>query len=304
MACDLPNRWLRAKPPDDEIRRMCCALFIKTLRLPMIITCPECETRYTVKAEAFKAPGRKVRCKECGNEWFQEPPEDEAAVPAPTGEAVPDPAPEPEPQPEPAPEPADEPAVVAAAAEPVPATEEPAPARKAKPSPGAETSAFTPAKKSRRGAIIGWSILVVFVGVFFGSLIAFRGDVAAYWPATAKLYDAIGFPVAVHHMEFRQVTFEETKENGLDVLSVRGEIINVTEERAPVPRVRLALRDAEGRELYHYFFAIPEGELDGGAVAEFVTRLSSPPAQASDFVLRFVEPGEYSGGETGSGAGS
>lgn len=280
----------------------------------MIITCPECETRYTVKAAAFKAPGRKVRCANCSNEWFQAPPEDapkpvELEEPAEETPAPPAPAPEPEPEPEPdaAPEPAAEEAP--AVSKPVitrPAAaddasgmkeEEFAPAEEV-PAAAPATPAPAPAPRQSRAVLLGWAALILFVAAFFGSLLAFRGDVARYWPATASLYNMIGLPVAEQGMEFRQVVYERAVENGLTVLSIRGEIVNVTEERGSVPRVRVALRDSEGQELYHYFFAIPEAELDGGATAEFVTRLSSPPTAARDLVLRFVEPGEYTGNET------
>lgn len=279
----------------------------------MIITCPECETRYTVKAAAFKAPGRKVRCASCNNEWFQAPPED-APKPVELEEPV-----EAAAAPEPAPEPAAEetanetPEEAPAAAKPV--IKRPAAADEAA-IPEEEFSASdddlnddvaaskpvkfkpTAAPKRSRGELVGWAALVLFVVAFFGSAWAFRGDVARYWPSTASLYDLIGTPVAEQGMEFRQIVYEQGVENGLTVLSIRGEIVNVAEERGSVPRVRVALRDAEGQELYHYFFAIPEAELDAGATAEFVTRLSSPPAAARDLVLRFVEPGEYTGNET------
>lgn len=281
----------------------------------MIITCPECETRYTVKAAAFKAPGRKVRCANCGNEWFQAPPEDApkpVELEEPAEEAPAAAAPAPAPAPEPEPDAVSEAAAEEAAPVSKPVIKRPAPSDDATDdmqeeefAPAEDTAADVPvrpapvpAPKQSRAVLLGWVALVLFVTAFFGSLLAFRGDVARYWPATASLYDLIGMPVAEQGMEFRQVVYERAVENGLTILSIRGEIVNVTEQRGSVPRVRVALRDAEGQELYHYFFAIPEAELDAGATAEFVTRLSSPPTAARDLVLRFVEPGEYTGNET------
>src|SRR5579864_4151596 len=37
----------------------------------MILTCPNCATRYTVDDAKFPAAGRKVRCAKCTNVWFQ-----------------------------------------------------------------------------------------------------------------------------------------------------------------------------------------------------------------------------------------
>src|SRR4051794_9203064 len=67
----------------------------------MILTCPQCATRYQIEDSKFPAGGRKVRCAKCGQQWFQEPPAPEPAsgVTA-TGEDV---APPPSPPPAPAP---------------------------------------------------------------------------------------------------------------------------------------------------------------------------------------------------------
>src|SRR5438552_9436523 len=46
----------------------------------MIITCPQCETRYTADAASFPASGRRVRCSKCGHVWHQAAPEPEPVV--------------------------------------------------------------------------------------------------------------------------------------------------------------------------------------------------------------------------------
>jgi predicted Zn finger-like uncharacterized protein len=45
----------------------------------MYITCPECFTRYIVKAQSIGANGRKVKCAKCGHQWFQAAASDEEA---------------------------------------------------------------------------------------------------------------------------------------------------------------------------------------------------------------------------------
>lgn len=42
----------------------------------MILTCPQCSTRYHVDANSIGAPGRTVRCAGCGNRWLAKPPAD------------------------------------------------------------------------------------------------------------------------------------------------------------------------------------------------------------------------------------
>src|SRR5262245_39852207 len=43
----------------------------------MILTCPQCATRYRVNGAAFAPPGRQVRCKKCQYSWCQSPPAEE-----------------------------------------------------------------------------------------------------------------------------------------------------------------------------------------------------------------------------------
>ena len=38
----------------------------------MIITCPECATRYQIDASGFPDEGRDVKCTSCSHKWFQD----------------------------------------------------------------------------------------------------------------------------------------------------------------------------------------------------------------------------------------
>src|ERR1700744_5920812 len=60
----------------------------------MILTCPQCATKYTVDGTKFPAAGRSVRCAKCGHVWHQIGPQ-----PAPAPEAEIEVHHEPEPEP-------------------------------------------------------------------------------------------------------------------------------------------------------------------------------------------------------------
>ena len=69
----------------------------------MIVSCPNCSTRFTIPGAAIPATGRAVRCSKCGTKWRQGQPPDEVTGLTTAGEAVAalkkveTPAPEPEP---------------------------------------------------------------------------------------------------------------------------------------------------------------------------------------------------------------
>jgi predicted Zn finger-like uncharacterized protein len=183
----------------------------------MIISCPNCSTRFTISDTALPADGRTVRCSKCGTKWHQDPPVAEpAASPAPA-------APK-EPEPEPSP-----PAESAPSEEPPPAEEKPeAPAGEEEPDLSdidvtseekpAEAEAETPAvpdlkaereteeavrpkvpkkpveeeKTAPSGLMIGWIALAVLVVAVIGITFGFKDSIVSGWPATARFYNAIG----------------------------------------------------------------------------------------------------------------
>ena len=48
----------------------------------MIITCPACSKKYSIKPEALGGKGRSVKCKNCAHKWFQPPAENAPAAAA------------------------------------------------------------------------------------------------------------------------------------------------------------------------------------------------------------------------------
>lgn len=148
------------------------------------------------------------------------------------------------------------------------------------------------AANMRRGRMLsaaGWAVLCLFLaGTLAGGWI-YRSEVAAYWPATTKLYAAAGEEINLRGLEFRNVTYERQTEGGLPVLAVKGEVVNVAGKSVALPRLRVGLLDETQKELYHWTFALSEHALPPDEAASFVTRLSSPPPEARDIEIRFAQ---------------
>ena len=272
----------------------------------MIITCPSCSARYDVAAAGFSPAGRKVRCAKCGENWHQEP--EELAVDdviAEEVEAAPEAAPEAEtsapeasaPPPvhnEPDVEPGLEDDIAFAEPDPEPVAKPVKKAAAKKPPKKKSPKKKTPKAKRSAGQKLavaaGWTLLALFVGGTAYGFSSYKTDIVRLWPATATLYAAFNDPVDLRGMEFQQVAYKHVYEDGVPVLSISGQVVNVSDARLSVPKVRVGLRDENKKELYYWTFGLPETALEPEQSAEFVTRLSAPPIVAKDLEITFVTP--------------
>ncbi|MEI9996264.1 MAG: DUF3426 domain-containing protein [Rhizomicrobium sp.] len=248
----------------------------------MILTCPQCETRYNADASKFPAAGRSVRCARCGTVWHQIGPEPE---PDPEAEIF---VQEPAAPPPPAPEPvsiAAQPRVAAFA--PAPSVSAPAIAVEDGPAPRAP-------RRWLSGVALagGWVLLVGLVVVIGWAAVSFRDSIATWLPQTSSFYAAAGLPVNARGIDFTDVGRAIETEDGQQVLAVTGKIVNRSNHELTVPLVRVALFDADRHELYHWTFVPGVSTLKPGQVAKFRTRLSSPPAGTHDLEIRFAQAGE------------
>lgn len=251
----------------------------------MILTCPQCETRYQADASKFAPPGRKVRCAKCAHVWHQEAPEPEpeevfetAAVPEPEPAPAPVAAPEPEMEPEP------QRAAFAPAVETVAAYAPVAPAVERRPKPRSRAP-------QRIGMVLGWLGLVVVILVIGWSALTYRQQIATVWPQAASLYTALGLHVNTRGLDFVDVAYHRETEDGQQVLSVSGKLVNISAREQSVPPIEVTLTDGSKRMLYHWSFNSTVQTLHPGQQVAFTTRLSSPPSGARHLELRFAAAG-------------
>ncbi len=235
----------------------------------MILTCPQCSTRYQADAAKFPSEGRNVRCAKCAHVWHQEAPapefEPEAEIVAPVPVAPPGPAPAPRPS--------------AYASEPVVATAE---------VPSKAASSWP----RRLGVGAGFLALAALVLGIGWTTIAYREQIATLWPQSSSLYAALGMKANASGIDFDDVAYRRETQGGQIVLAVSGKLVNKTSRELPVPQIRVALIDDDRRELYHWTFVPAVMTLRPGQVTSFVTRLSNPPAAAHRFEVRFAKAGE------------
>jgi predicted Zn finger-like uncharacterized protein len=294
----------------------------------MLIVCPTCATTYQIQLAALGAAGRSVRCAHCKNTWFATADSvvEEALVAVPAAAPAPPRPPADEPRadmardmpehdilpPErPAAPQAENPFTVADAPPLVP-QDQPEAAVETEPpkfEPGVPDHAETPTarrarqtyaeRKSRRSLLQRLfslpMLIVVLLAILLGAL-NWRTAMVRHFPQTASLYAAIGLPVNLRGLFFQDVKSTVDFQDGVSVLVVEGTIVNLTTRTLEVPRLRLALRNDTGHEVYAWTALPPKTTLGSGNGLPFRAKLASPPPDGRDVIVRFFNRRDVSAG--------
>jgi predicted Zn finger-like uncharacterized protein len=276
----------------------------------MLIVCPTCATAYQIAPAALGA-GRNVRCASCKNSWFATAQAvlEEAAVAAAAAATADDFAAE---QAQhvlpPAPPVPDNPFAIADAPPLVP--HDPPDAEGAsKFDPGVpdqpETVAakrvrLTHAERKDRPSLLRRLfslpvLIVAMLAILLGAL-NWRATVVRHFPQTASLYASIGLPVNLRGLFFESVKSRNELEDGTNVLVIEGTIVNLTTRTLEVPRLRFALRNASGHEVYAWTAQPAKSTLGSGNGLPFRARLASPPADGRDVIVRFLNRRDVAAG--------
>lgn len=131
-------------------------------------------------------------------------------------------------------------------------------------------------------------IALLALAMAIGAGIGLRRSVVAAVPETAALYAALGLPVNLRGLELRGVKSMVFRENGVELLIVQGEIVNVAGVGRTAPLLRFSLRDGKGAEIYAWNASPDVIDLGAGGKATFRKRLASPPAEAAEVLVRFA----------------
>ena len=132
-----------------------------------------------------------------------------------------------------------------------------------------------------------WTAIILVLFAFNVALIGARSEVVRYMPQTASLFAAIGLPVNLRNLKFENVRISKDTVDGVSTLIVEGTIVSTANKPAEVPRLRFAARSASGQEVYTWTALANRSILGPGERLEFSSRLASPPADASDVMVRF-----------------
>src|SRR5262249_36494923 len=82
------------------------------------------------------------------------------------------------------------------------------------------------------------------------SLVIWRTEVVRAVPQTASLFGTIGLPVNLRGLVFENVRTTGELHEGVPVLIIEGSVSNVAGKSVEVPRLRFAMRNRAGHEVY------------------------------------------------------
>ncbi len=130
----------------------------------------------------------------------------------------------------------------------------------------------------RRSAGFGrWTTAALVLIAINAGIVAWRAEIVRVLPQTASLYAAIGLPVNLRELVFSEIVTRVEQQDGVQMLLVEGIIKSNARRNVDVPRLRFAVRNVRGQEIYSWTALPAHNMLPPGDTMPFRSRLASPP---------------------------
>lgn len=204
----------------------------------MILSCPECSTRYSVDPSSLGPGGRNVRCTRCGNSWHQLPPID-----APRQVFL-----------DPLPDRHEDDHDFMVDYEPM--------------EPIRSEAAMAPRRSPMAAR---WMALFLAVGAIIAGGWVGRGQIVAMWPPAALFYAHVGLPVEPvgAGLQLQNVHSEQRIEDGATVLFVAGQVVNISQLARDVPALRVVSMAPDRSPVQTWLIPVSPPHLEPGEAAAF-----------------------------------
>ena len=240
----------------------------------MILTCPECSTKYMAKDGSIGPNGRSVHCARCEAVWFVEgtDPDVLALEDNKTNLIAPE-------------------SVIERTPDPVSASENTAKAAPVVQTVGAHTLLRDKAdaeKLSKRKRVIRmiWAApLCLLIGGAAGAVLK-RQTIVEQHPKSATLFQSIGLGVKANGLDIKDLKSERLVVDGDMILRVTGEIFNLTSQAKISPLVQFRLENRSGEALADWF--VEPGTVPAGQSVRIETDYPAPPIDSVGIRYRFA----------------
>ena len=255
----------------------------------MILTCPECATRFKVADDAIGPNGRTVRCSQCATTWFvaAEPDTlslDEAEEIVEIHEEL--------------------------IREPVSDTPEEQGISEETPNTdlgddhlpviGAhagirENSERKKVRKRLLGVGLIWLIPLLIIGLFALGTYLFRAKIVDMYPGTAPVYRAFGFEANSSGLEIYELKSQFVTNEGVQSVLVNGKIKNFDRITRDVGMIRLSFKNEDGEVITSWVVEPLKSTLKAGDVLLFNSQYPNPPIDAVSLGGEFATETEMQG---------
>ena len=222
----------------------------------MIVSCPSCATRYDLPEQSLGHDGATIRCRACGHRWVE-------------ARAV---------------------QVIDVSPMPVAprAHESDREVERLVEASQVARDAFLLNRRRKAAEHRAWGCFVAAMLLPVALLALFPETVVRAAPAAARLYEKAGVKVNIYGLEVRKVTQEHMIVDGVRLLTIKGEIVNVSDADRKIPALRFGLQTDQRGEVYAWTLDSAVRPLRPGETTIFSTRVASPPEAAKKVEIRFA----------------
>lgn len=120
-----------------------------------------------------------------------------------------------------------------------------------------------------------------------GMAYQFRIDIVRAYPDLGGLYAAVGLEVNIYGLIFTNVETLRTLKDGEDVTIITAKIRSVVDHTVRVPSILVSILNADGTPIYEWTARAPVDNISPGDIVAFQTQLTSAPADAAHVRLVF-----------------
>ncbi len=225
----------------------------------MILTCPQCATRYLLPAHTLAPDGRRVKCSGCHNVWFQLP--DIEEIDNTAGQRF----------------------------EEIPEGVKPLPEGSNLPTVH-EEEARAP---GGRGRVMGYAAAAAVFFAVFAGLVMFQATISQKISFSRHFYAMIGHeaPVPGKNLAFSDVAAEAKPDSAGEKISITGKILNSAGKQEQIPMIEAQMKNEAGDILERWIIRPPAPSIEARSDLAFKTDyLIATPGAAVNIGLQFLAP--------------